>query len=281
MLKSLQILVIFLYFAPQLAAQTITNFPYEEKFTNLVPAAGQQIPTGWTAQNLNNDPAIWDVLPNSASYPGNAHSAPNALHMSFNPSADADDWLFTPPIQMQAGATYTLHFWYKAVDIGFGTVEKMKIHVGNTPDVAAVDQVSIWDNPEIINTDYVLDSIQYVPTESGNYHFAFCAYSEPFQFLLALDDVSITAIGLSPVTTIEEASAFSVFPNPTSDFLNVNSKVDGQLVLYDFAGKKVLVADLKIGDTLLNIGHLADGVYTIKINKSDKVTFSTQIVVKH
>jgi hypothetical protein len=265
MLKSTKITLVFLIITLTLSAQTITNYPYTESFTNLVPATGQQIPTGWSAENLNNDPAIWDVLPNSASYPGNAHTAPNAIHMSFNPSVDANDWLFTPPLQMQAGGVYTLSFWYKAVDTGFGTVEKMKIHAGTMPTNVNMEADPIWGNGEIINEDYVLDSVQYYPSASGVYYFGFHAYSEPFQFLLAMDDVTITQSGVSANQEITQMADYQAFPNPCSSVLNIMATKSGLVTMFDFSGKKVLSKSMNVGKNTLNVADLSAGLYGYQI----------------
>jgi hypothetical protein len=186
--------------------------------------------------------------------------------------------LFTPPLQMQAGGVYTLSFWYKAVDTGFGTVEKMKIHAGTLPSNVSMETDPIWANDEIINEEYVLDSVQYYPSTTGVYYFGFHAYSEPFQFLLAMDDVMVTQSGVSANQEIAQVADFQIFPNPCSGLLNVMATTTGQLSMFDFSGKSVFFSPLNRGKNTLNISKLTAGLYGYQIWNGNEMTFGKVLI---
>lgn len=89
-------------------------------------------------------------------------------------------------------------------------------------------------------------------------------------------------------TSIKEndlLSAVAVFPNPTSDLLNVTfSEIKGDVVLQLFSveGKQVLSrnANVVAGQNLtLDVAGLASGVYSLRVT-SDKGTVSKQVVIK-
>jgi Cleaved Adhesin Domain len=174
-------------------AQLVT-LPYEQNFDDLVGSTGSQIPTGWFQQNGNADPAVWDVIANSPNSPMTAHSAPNAMHMSFNASYSASDYLFTPGVEMTAGGSYVLTFWVRINDGGFVTSENLRVLATSDQDSTTQVGEVLIDLPGLTNNAYEEQTVTFVPTTSGVFYFAFHAYSEPFQFLLMVDDVSVTAM---------------------------------------------------------------------------------------
>ena len=79
-------------------------------------------------------------------------------------------------------------------------------------------------------------------------------------------------------------NSVSVFPNPTSDELNIQfdkSWEDGELQLFDHVGKLTIsqqLSDLEIQKTL-QLGHLSSGVYILKIFSENQV-FSEKIILQ-
>lgn len=77
------------------------------------------------------------------------------------------------------------------------------------------------------------------------------------------------------VTFIEDCSAVEehdgheirVYPNPTSDFLYIEGDFDrgSQVFIYDMMGRVVEIAELTSNNTELNISHLPEGYYVVKI----------------
>jgi Secretion system C-terminal sorting domain/Cleaved Adhesin Domain len=251
-------------------AQTVTTYPYIEDFNKLTAGPGQQIPPGWTALNLNADPAVWDVLANSATFTKNARSAPNSIHMSFSLNNPCNDWLFTPPLQVKAGKKYKLRFWYR--NIAFGSAkEKMKIHTSTGPTRAQVDTVmTLWNNDEIISDEFIQDSAETTATSNGILHFVFHAYSDPEQFLLLVDDVEVLESGSTPVKEADEL-AVSVSPNPVRGDLQVTLKEAARFYLFDATGKQQFERVLSPGKNDLDVSDLPVGLYFYRLsNKQDQ-----------
>ena len=77
------------------------------------------------------------------------------------------------------------------------------------------------------------------------------------------------------VTFIEDCNAVEehdghdirVYPNPTSDFLCIEGDFDigSQLFIYDMTGRIVETAELTSNNAALNISHLPDGYYIVKV----------------
>lgn len=245
-------------------AQIIDTFPWLENFDQLVSASGQQIPADWSAENLDADFSIWDVLSDSESFPDNSHSEPNGMHMSFSFNAMVNDWLYTPPMMLEANTTYILSFWYRSVSFGGETSEKMKIHVGNLPTSEEMSSFPIWDNPLIMNQTYVKDSVSFTPDNDGIFHFAFNSYSDAEQFLLLIDDISVSIENNTSSTPELSVKKDIVYPNPSNGNVYISTQKPNvaSLRIFDLSGQ--LLADLPIrgGLSKLDLNNFPKGFYT-------------------
>ena len=87
-----------------------------------------------------------------------------------------------------------------------------------------------------------------------------------------------TFIGYAkPVKTEEEAVELSVFPNPTTDKISVNSNEEIlSISVYNLAGNKLL--DLDVNKTEWSLG-LDAGTYILTVETA-KNTISRKIIVK-
>ena len=95
--------------------------------------------------------------------------------------------------------------------------------------------------------------------------------------------VNDTSVEIIPtgIKTVEEASkAFTIFPNPASDYLNIRSNLPyNQAVnaeLFNDLGQRVLNEKIKPFDAL-NLKGLPGGVYILQLNQ----LYSYKVVVTH
>ncbi len=72
--------------------------------------------------------------------------------------------------------------------------------------------------------------------------------------------------------TDNEVETFSVYPNPTSDILNIKSKEDvDNVTVYNLLGQNVASFDKnQIIDSAVNLSELSKGLYLVKITSGDK-----------
>ncbi len=87
------------------------------------------------------------------------------------------------------------------------------------------------------------------------------------------------------VNTFGEATTFSVFPNPASDVLTINSNSNSQNVniqLFDITGKQLYAKALDMSNAVerVNISALEQGVYLLSINDIDSGKTITKRIVK-
>ena len=89
------------------------------------------------------------------------------------------------------------------------------------------------------------------------------------------------------VTFIEDCNAVEehdghdirVYPNPTSDFLYIEGGFDigSQLFIYDMTGRIVETAELTSNNAALNISHLPDGYYIVKVGDGNGRSYGVKI----
>ncbi len=172
-------------------SQTITSFPYFTGFEGTIGTLTQNYPAGWSSEEFNTGSfaSTWEIIKNSVNET-NARTDSSAIHLLSDMSSSNDDWLYTPPIQMTAGNVYTLSFWYNTKQ--FNSVEKLKVHVGSDTTATAMSIIPLWDNDNITTTTYQEAVVSYTPSANGDFHFGFHAYSDAMQFVLLIDDVTIT-----------------------------------------------------------------------------------------
>ena len=69
-------------------------------------------------------------------------------------------------------------------------------------------------------------------------------------------------------TNIESnvAENFSIYPNPTTDIVNITSDSNAELAIFNATGKEVKRIRTNEGSTSINISDLPNGMYFIVIN---------------
>lgn len=82
-------------------------------------------------------------------------------------------------------------------------------------------------------------------------------------------------VGVDVKTT---ASISTVYPNPASDYLNIQLSKDALVSIYDMSGKTVFNSTLEQGDNVINVGGYLKGLYLIKIMSKDVSTIEKVMI---
>ncbi len=78
---------------------------------------------------------------------------------------------------------------------------------------------------------------------------------------------------------LPEGGGLSVFPNPTSGVMEiVSDEVMEQIEVMDVTGKVVFSEKLKVKSEKLDISHLSEGVYYLKVTYQNNTTAYKKIV---
>lgn len=115
-----------------------------------------------------------------------------AVRVTYNSSADMDDWLITPPLKLEVGKIYEVSF--KTYGQSAAYQERIEVKYGTQPTVAGLDQVLV--EPTDLTTtseEPVVISEYLVPTATGNYYIGFHGISDADKYYLYVDEISVGA----------------------------------------------------------------------------------------
>ncbi|MFO8067029.1 MAG: T9SS type A sorting domain-containing protein [Bacteroidales bacterium] len=171
---------------------TITDLPYIEGFDEIPDGSELDHPLGWRIENNNDDNIEWGII-NNETTEDLAYTAPNAMHLLFSFLNPHDDWLFTPPIQLEAGESYELSFWFKTVGDDFvpDPTEKLSIYLCSDNTSGSANETPIYQNTEITNQNWEQGIVQFTANERGLYHLGFHGHSNENQGLLIIDEIEL------------------------------------------------------------------------------------------
>lgn len=98
------------------------------------------------------------------------------------------------------------------------------------------------------------------------------------------DNVDTTTTNPNRIIDLDLVSNFNVFPNPTTDIVNVSLEVNNtstvQVALLDVLGRNVLNTELNNGVATFNVSKLNKGIYIINATSNGKAIATTSLVVR-
>lgn len=257
-MKTTLTLFTFLCITTSLLAQT--SLPYYSGFNN------ETENDGWEEFNLGATESFyyWSTSNTTLS-----HDYP------VGGTVPTEDWWVSPEFDFSSGATIdSLKYRFS----GFGnpaagdTIALYIINGAKNPENASAIIMlrgytdANYQNDNVWRTDTAI----HIPAFSGESHLAF-RYTTTDNWLVAsFDDLYISG---STVGVKEGGNMkFSIYPNPTTDILYINSHLKGEIELFNIAGNKVLEQNKNNPQTVLDISSLPSGVYFLHLgNRIQKI----------
>jgi len=232
--------------------------------------------TGWTTSDVDGDGKNWSVADfTTHTRPGISAGikmlASYSYDNNFGPLTP-NNYIFSPAIDLSAhtGSSIKLKWKAAAVDADW-SAETYSVYVSTSNTVGAMEAsatklLSISLSGIVNLTVNELD-ISALAGQSVVY-FAFRHHDSSDEFAMAIDDVEVvvTATGSSEDFFKEN---FTMYPNPTTDVLNITSKNGlnvNEIRISDLTGKVVKVQ--KDASTI-NVSDLATGTYLIDITTNE------------
>ena len=179
-----------------------------------------------------------------------------------------NDWLISPQIMLGSTGN-VLKFWAKSCDTQFGA-ERFKVGISTT-GTAPADFTIITASPYVTNpatAQWVEYTFNLDPSYDAKqvYIAINCVSNDQFGF--AIDDFKVTTTGTVSTEQFFTEN-FSLYPNPTSDVLNISSK-NGleikEIKITDLSGR--IVRTLNNVSTI-NVSDLSAGTYLIDITTNE------------
>lgn len=243
----------------------VSTFPWTEDFDG---ETTPNMPCGWIVDNANADAYTWETGTNQP------NSGANAMQVRWNSAEAANDWAFTPELQLTGGVTYQLSFAFSVAGSTFP--EKLKVMYGAGQNVAGMTDL-LFDST-ITNTTYETATALFTPPTTGSYYVGFHNYSDADMFRIYVDDVTIDI-----ATAIEDnmlANNISIYPNPTTGIFTISGTVKNTSVnVMSITGEVVYQNNISGNNTIIDLSNKAKGLYFVSIS-TENGTETYKVVIQ-
>lgn len=185
-----------------------------------------------------------------------------------------------PCVDVTIGDTYRIAFWKRSNSGGMS---------GVFSGTAGQDAASMTDvlKPYAAMTAgpfWKKDSVDYVATATETRYFALGGKGDASlaNINVRYDDIKISKVVSSVgIKTISSSEAVSIFPNPTSGILNINSiDVASSIEIFNVIGEKVYSGNLVKGNNSIDLSVLSNGAYFVKMNSNNQVITKKVVLTK-
>lgn len=147
----------------------------------------------------------------------------------------------------------------------------------STAEVSTADRYYEWNVTAYVQSKLSLDSVISICVEdliaaNANVEFNSREANSNRPELV----INTTGIPDPTSSSVAENPLINVYPNPAKDILNVNVSNDRirNLLIYDLAGQAVYnLSDLH-GQSQINIGHLSNGIYLLKVETDSGISIA-------
>lgn len=199
------------------------------------------LPAGWIVENSNSDSRQWATV-EVGGIPGRSQS----IRYIGDPAMAADDWFFTPPLNLNPGTQYTLSFYAK---VSPASVQKIGVFLGNSPHSSAM-AIPVYNNSIITNTLIQKFTVSFNVGSPGIYHFGFHCYSDANQKQFYLDDILLSRPTSDLNLTFSLADQL-LYPGLTPSY-GVNDTIEGYTIIENTSSQTLII------NTSFNLGGIRD-----------------------
>jgi hypothetical protein len=246
-------------------------------------------PAGWTIADADGDTNNWGITTGNANTDAWGLSGNFSSSISWTQAAPLtpDNFLFTSEIAIPAnGATLTFLKGYTYYNAADGAADQLSVYAV-TADMTTIDLI-IAEEPlfdEVFNTPTDENFVPSATTATVNLS-AFAGQTIKIAFRhrgenqerVFIDTVVVTE-GATAGVNENSLANLSVYPNPTSDVVNVSvDALVSNVAIADLNGRTVKTVKFDgVSNASVNVSDLASGVYMMTVS-SDKGATTKKIV---
>ncbi len=176
------------------------------------------------------------------------------------------DWIFTPPMILQANSLYKLSFSYHVLTSpeGVELPEKLEVKWGTEATVESMFIEPLFSNQTITNLNYTLAEVEFSPSSNNDYFIGFHCFSDPMQWMIIIDDIKIENLTSNTEVPLSLIDLKQNYPNP----FNPTTKIEFELKTSRLVNLKIYNAKGQLVKTLVN-SKLDKGLHSIIWDGSD------------
>jgi hypothetical protein len=150
----------------------------------------------------------------------------------------------------------------KNVVIFIDSLSNSSVRLANITSTSTTMKVLIVADSSLFRKNAYVTNLRYSLFDASG-----TIYSKDFAFKMYVQDPNVDYT--TNIIDFSNMKELSIFPNPTTEVLNVNNPSSGgYLQLYDSNGKIAIDYQLKTGLNSLQLSHLLEGVYFYKFNRT-------------
>ncbi|MDR2084961.1 MAG: C10 family peptidase [Bacteroidales bacterium] len=125
---------------------------------------------------------------------------------------------------------------------------------------------------ETIETEYTDEDL-----DNGNYEYCVIAiYNEIYESDEICDDVTVFTVGI-----INNNNEIKIYPNPASDYINIEAENITEISIIDISGKTVKNIQTKSNQITITTSELLDGIYFLKITFEDNKSVYNKFIINN
>lgn len=180
--------------------------PYSSAIGDLING---KIMEDWTVEDANNDKTSWEYDSTNDNFTTET-GWDAGVKYKYNKDNQANDWLFSPAFELEAGKEYLISYWIKESK---NNMESLSVHAGpsaSSDDYENGSSLTLKEYDKNIGAQWIREKILFSPQTTGSYHIAFHVTSEPNQWGILLRGFTIKENILSPAAP----TSLSIKPEP-------------------------------------------------------------------
>ncbi len=167
-----------------------TNKGAEFTITSAWIGGGLNIPYANTLSTADKFTEM-SVLDNNGDNNTWSHNSSGHARYSYSTTKAADDYLFTPPLKLNAGSIYKLSFQSSSYTSSY--IESLRVKIGKEATVAG-QNTELLDFPSITWTSFTSKEVQFSVDDTEDYYISFYCYSPVSKRYLDIKNIEITEI---------------------------------------------------------------------------------------
>lgn len=255
-----------------------TQIPYSTSFEN----AAEKL--GWITEDANNDGNKWQFNT----------FAPNYVFYSSNDN-QADDWLFSRCLELEANKLYKLKFDYRSTGIYWK--QNLEIWLGSGIESLQMNMLldTIFD---FNNPDYEAKEILFTVPVNNSYYLGFKCISQPEMLVMVMDNISITELAepdlelnsiISPSTSCELSSetirikvrnlCSQTLSNIPISYIIDNAQPISEVITDDILPGEILFFDFSNQADISNNGNHSLKVYSSLNSDSNRENETVSVII--
>ncbi|MEL6923897.1 MAG: M43 family zinc metalloprotease [Bacteroidota bacterium] len=239
----------------------------------------------WLTEDRNADNVSWDVFLDDNDGEKGAKTGSNYLGYQWNQDevTAADDYIFSPFVDLKVGRVYEVRFEMAAARAGT-TVFPERMELGysfekNADDFYVINEDWVFDPVDNAFPEYRLVELYLETPAPTTVSFAFHVFSAANQYMLQIDNFSVKDVG--PSTSVADqilAHGFKLYPSPFSDIFTVQLDLEtpdaGLMIeVKDMLGREVqsrMLPQMQKQKLQFDLSDQPDGIYFVTISSKGR-----------